>query len=1110
MATKPVLKTVSANDFPETDPITELSRIMGLTKDDAADDASLEIDLEQELMGEFAREDQASVAGDVDLSLLDAELDDAFSDLVMEEEAPQAVAGDDAPPMDLQAREAVIEADLAQLDAAFQDLDLSIDEDVAVEAPAVEAQTSEVDAAEAFETFDLAVEQEPPADAREDFVAAAPSTFEEQFRSPSVQSEQAEPVAKAEPVAQAEPVGEPVAAAPVAAVAAPAAAPATSLEDELRALLGRVNAPSSVRAPTPANDGAPGEPLLTSARRAEEAQPAVEKDAEAPAATAAEAHEDVAAADRDLPGFDDFSFDDVDFENAALASALEETLAADDQLHAAAEAEYAKHIARQEDAAALNSREPAEEIEVVDDFSIDLEAEMSTIDDVEAEAEPMKPQETEVPVAARPSHPLTFTEERRAAAAAEAAASAQQAPFDWRRRFSEMKEADQQPKPAAKAPEPVEPDPFAALAALAAQPSSVHSYGRATPVASAPAPRAPVVPAEPAKPTAPAMSSWRARDAEAASTAASSTARTPTSERPYAETLRSVQPAAARAESAAPNLRSSLPAGFAAASSAFAPREAAASAPSVSKGVDEFDDFDLAGILDDTNLAPEIETVDLADKVSLADELDIPDFAPEEPVARSTAFDDLDADFADAFQQLSLNQPARGAQPAPRSEPASSYFARTAEPARASYPQATAGSAEARAPYEEPDPFQVPADSAFDPIDDDFDRPVQSGAMQALLPERRWLVLAAAVAGVAIVAGLGIWAIGGDSSGDAPALVKADTAPVKVKPETPGGVVVPNQTGQVYDQVRGKPAAALSQEKLVTAAEEPMPTVPPAAAAVPAAPEAVAPAAPVADGGDSLPGVVEEPVKSEARVTPEETAQNSGTSQDVAAITPRRVRTMIVRPDGTLVPREDPPANAAPVTDTAEPQGAMPAGADPQTMTNVQTSQQIPSAVPGAADDVSILPAETADEPASSLATPAPSEVIVPMPRPTRDASPAAAEPMREIAAAAPPVRTQTAPEPAASVQPASAPAATAPAGGSVWTVQIASQPTREGAQATYEDMASRYGSVLGGKGVNIVQAEVAGKGTMWRVRVPAASKADANILCAKLKTAGGSCFVTQ
>lgn len=180
-------------------------------------------------------------------------------------------------------------------------------------------------------------------------------------------------------------------------------------------------------------------------------------------------------------------------------------------------------------------------------------------------------------------------------------------------------------------------------------------------------------------------------------------------------------------------------------------------------------------------------------------------------------------------------------------------------------------------------------------------------------------------------------------------------------------------------------------------------------------------------------------------------------------------------------------------------------------MAAAQADAPVPSAVPGARDDVSILPAETAEESTSGLETPAPADVIVPMPRPSHTATAAAEEPVRQAAATPAPVRSEPAPQPVApSVQEASAPAATAPAAASLWTVQIASQPTREGAQSSYEDLARRYGSVLGGKGVNIIQAEVAGKGTMWRVRVPAASKNDANILCAKLKTAGGSCFVTQ
>ena len=76
--------------------------------------------------------------------------------------------------------------------------------------------------------------------------------------------------------------------------------------------------------------------------------------------------------------------------------------------------------------------------------------------------------------------------------------------------------------------------------------------------------------------------------------------------------------------------------------------------------------------------------------------------------------------------------------------------------------------------------------------------------------------------------------------------------------------------------------------------------------------------------------------------------------------------------------------------------------------------------------------------------------------------------------------------------------------------MQIASQPSPEGAQTTYEALASRYAGVLGGRGVNIVKADIAGKGTFWRVRVPAGSRSEAIELCERYKGAGGSCFVSQ
>ena len=76
--------------------------------------------------------------------------------------------------------------------------------------------------------------------------------------------------------------------------------------------------------------------------------------------------------------------------------------------------------------------------------------------------------------------------------------------------------------------------------------------------------------------------------------------------------------------------------------------------------------------------------------------------------------------------------------------------------------------------------------------------------------------------------------------------------------------------------------------------------------------------------------------------------------------------------------------------------------------------------------------------------------------------------------------------------------------------MQIASQPSEAAAQSSYQDLARRYGSVLEGREVNIVKAEIAGKGTFWRVRVPARSRNDAISLCESYKASGGNCFVSQ
>ncbi len=58
--------------------------------------------------------------------------------------------------------------------------------------------------------------------------------------------------------------------------------------------------------------------------------------------------------------------------------------------------------------------------------------------------------------------------------------------------------------------------------------------------------------------------------------------------------------------------------------------------------------------------------------------------------------------------------------------------------------------------------------------------------------------------------------------------------------------------------------------------------------------------------------------------------------------------------------------------------------------------------------------------------------------------------------------------------------------------------------------MSQRYASVIGGKGVDYQRTDIPGKGIYYRVRIPAASSSEANDICSRLKSAGGSCFVTR
>ena len=194
----------------------------------------------------------------------------------------------------------------------------------------------------------------------------------------------------------------------------------------------------------------------------------------------------------------------------------------------------------------------------------------------------------------------------------------------------------------------------------------------------------------------------------------------------------------------------------------------------------------------------------------------------------------------------------------------------------------------------------------------------------------------------------------------------------------------------------------------------------------------------------------------------------------------RKVRTMVVKPDGSLVPREDPAPAKVAATEPADPapQHVDPAGDQTGAVASVADAK--PAAASPAPDD-----AKPAEAKAKSSATPS-------------------------VAPIAPQRPSDQPVDVVGEVKPDQVAALDQGGAAGSWSMQIASQPTAESAQKTYQDLARRYASVLGGHGVNVVKAEIAGKGTFYRVRVPANSRDDAIKLCESYKAAGGNCFVSK
>ncbi len=131
--------------------------------------------------------------------------------------------------------------------------------------------------------------------------------------------------------------------------------------------------------------------------------------------------------------------------------------------------------------------------------------------------------------------------------------------------------------------------------------------------------------------------------------------------------------------------------------------------------------------------------------------------------------------------------------------------------------------------------------------------------------------------------------------------------------------------------------------------------------------------------------------------------------------------------------------------------------------------------------------------------------------------APVAAAPATETEDASTPEPTPTPAPVVAAVAPVAkpTPAVTAPvasstaAGGNV-RIQLASIPDQSNAQKALPTLSSKYGSALGNAKLSLVKAEIAGKGTYWRVQSQTMDKASADSICSAVKAQGGVCITAK
>ncbi|MBG0811515.1 SPOR domain-containing protein [Methylosinus sp. H3A] len=320
-------------------------------------------------------------------------------------------------------------------------------------------------------------------------------------------------------------------------------------------------------------------------------------------------------------------------------------------------------------------------------------------------------------------------------------------------------------------------------------------------------------------------------------------------------------------------------------------------------------------------------------------------------------------------------------------------------------------------------------------VDEPYDEPPErKGFFGALRDRLRPWHAVVALAGVgAVSVGLALGHRGGVVAPQELATIKAPEGPAKVQPSTVAEAAAPQRGAAVLDRNQNAPV-----KKVVSKQEQP---VDPAAAIR------------VVKLGDT-------PVDA-----PHEPAPAGGANNPYGA-EPRRVKTVSVRPDGTVIDNDAPtPAIARPAPANVAPPARPPSLA------------ARPSAVEPAAEP----PTATPKSPAKPATTPRVAQPPRPKPAPA------------------------AAPEQTAAIEPAAPEAA--PAGNGGFAVQFGAAGSEDEARRLMQTVNSKYSAQLGGKRLGFRLAKV-GEKSVYRVRAAGMSREAAVGVCEKVKASGGSCFV--